>query len=290
MEFAIYIFFRLIIFSFRITPFWVMYLYSDFFYFIIYYIVGYRKKVVYSNLKNSFPDKSDDEIKKIAKKFYSHFVDIMLESMKGITFPIEKLLKRYKAVNPEMINNFFDQGINTITVGGHYSNWEWGNQTADYLYKQKPIALYKPLSNKYIDAYTKKMRKQRGTDLYPIKFTKRAFEQNHGKPFSVIMIADQSPQKRAKMLWVKFLNQDTACLDGVEKYAKHYNLPVIFYTVDKIKRGYYTIKTEIITTTPNETAAGEITEKFMKLLEKSIIEKPEYYLWSHKRWKIKKEN
>jgi KDO2-lipid IV(A) lauroyltransferase len=256
----------------------------------MYYVIGYRKKVVFENLKNSFPEKSDSEQKQIAKKFYSHLTDIFLESLKGITYHINRLLKRYQAVNAEEIDIFYERMQNTITVGGHFGNWEWGNQTIDYLFKAKPIALYKPLSNRYIEEFMRKKRARSGTVLIPVKFTKRAFEYPAGKPITVVMIADQSPPKSSLAYWVNFMNQDTACLIGIERYAKMYNFPVIFYNVNKIKRGYYTISIEIITTEPLKTKTGEITEKFMKLLENCILQNPEYYLWSHRRWKLKKTN
>lgn len=290
MHFITYLIFRFFVFALRITPFPILYLYSDILSFILYHLIKYRKKVVFQNLKNSFPEKTEKEITIIAKKFYKHLVDIILETLKGITYPINKLLKRYQVKEAEKFDYFYDNNISTITVGGHYGNWEWGNQTINYLFKAKPKALYKPLKNRYIEKYFRKKRSQHGTDIIPIKFTKRAFENKEEKPFSVVMIADQSPPRASLSYWVRFMNQDTACLIGVERYAKMYNLPVIFYNVEKLKRGYYQISTEIVSLEPQKEKDGEITKKYMKFLEKCIIDNPEYYLWSHRRWKLKKNS
>lgn len=288
MQLFTYLIFRYFVFILRITPFGLLYFYSDIISFFVYHIIGYRRKVVFENLKNAFPHKTEKERIEISKKFYKHLIDILLESLKGITYPLPKLLNRYKSTNPEEFDSFYEKGISTITAGGHYGNWEWGNQTIAHLFKAKTKALYKPMTNRYIEDYMRKRRSQRGTDIIPLKFTAKAFERTPEKPITVVMIADQSPPKSSLAYWVKFMNQDTACLIGVERYAKMYNLPVVFYNVNKVKRGYYTITTEIITTEPKQTGEGEITQRFMSLLEKCVNEKPEYYLWSHKRWKLKK--
>jgi len=281
-----YIFFRIIIFLYKITPLWLVYIYSDILFFLFFYVIKYRKKVVFSNLKNSFPDKSEEEIYIIAKKYYKHLADIMLESFKGYTLNADKLLKRFSVANPEIERILFEKGENIVFVGGHYGNWEWGTRATPYLLLHDVVILYKPLKNKYIDAYLNRLREKDNTKMQSIFTTGRAFH-NHTKPYTVIMVSDQNPANKKKAIWLDFLNQPTACLHGVELYAKKYKMPVVFFNISKIKRGYYEIDFELITSDPTQEAKGQIVKKFMNSLEKRIIQKPEYWLWSHKRWKAK---
>lgn len=282
-----YIFFRIIIFSYRITPLWLVYFYGNILYFLLFYIIKYRKKVVFSNLKNSFPNKSDNEIKIIAKKYYKHLSDIFVESLKGYTLKPEKLLKRFSLENPEIEREFFKKGENIVFVGGHNGNWEWGTRATPYLLLHDVVILYKPLKNRYIDKYLNKLRQRDNTKMQSIKTTGRAFH-NHEKPYTVIMLSDQNPGNKKKAIWIDFLNQPTPCLHGVELYAKKHNMPVVFFNISKVKRGHYKIDFELITLTPREESKGQIVKKYMQALEKRIIQQPEYWLWSHRRWKIKK--
>ncbi len=240
------------------------------------------------NLKNSFPDKSNSELQKIARKFYTHLTDLIFESIKGYSVPLDKLQKRYQLINPELINNFYEQGKDTITASGHYGNWEWGTQVLPSLIKHKSKILYQPLSNKLIDNYLRKNRAKHNSELVNIKFTRRIFSFEKHKPLTAVMLGDQSPPNKKKAVWLNFLNQDTACIHGIEFYAKFFDLPVIFFDIKKVKRGHYKVYLELLSEKPKDLPKEELTKLYMKRLEKSIIEKPEYYLWSHKRWKHKR--
>ena len=143
------------------------------------------------------------------------------------------------------------------------------------------------MSNKYVDKYIKKLRTKRGTELVSMKLTNRIFAKKSAEIKAVMLVGDQSPSDRKKALWVKFLNQDTACIHGIELYAKIYKLPVVYYSIGKEKRGHYKITAELIMDDPRESKKGEITRIFMEKLEKTIQKNPEYWLWSHKRWKHK---
>jgi len=285
-----YILFRFLIFKLKITPFWLIYIFSDILAFILYHLIGYRKKIVFENLKNSFPEKSEKQIIEIAKKFYKHLIDITLESLKGFTYPIEKLIKRCYIIDDKIYKNYFNNNQSIIAALGHYGNWEWSNIVTSKFLKHLTVVLYKPLSNKYIDAYIKKSRSINKSNLVPITLTKKAFVNDLNNPFCVYMVADQNPFKRNSALWINFLNQKTACLAGVENYAKIFNLPVIFVNIKKVKRGCYETVTSVICENPKESPKGEITKLYMKKLEETIIEAPEFYLWSHRRWKIKWNN
>ncbi len=284
-----YIFFRFIVFIFSLVPFWALYLYSDILYFSFFYVFGYRKKVVFSNLKKSFPEKTEEEINKIAKGFYKNLSDITLESIKGLSMSKKTLKKRYPVVNIEILDDYFKKGQSIIGLAAHYTNWEWGVISFGFQFKHKSIGLYKPLSNKYIDSYVKKARAAWGMNLVSIKETKNAFEKKYEKPAVFFMISDQSPSNIKRAKWVNFLNQETACLHGAEMYGKKYNIPLIFGDVQRIKRGFYEVKLSIFEDKPKETAEGEITKRYMKKIEEIIRKKPENWLWSHKRWKHKKQ-
>jgi len=253
-------------------------------------VFGYRKKVVYSNLKRSFPEKSEQEIHRIAKDFYTNLSDITLESIKGLSMSKKALQKRYPVLNVDLLDEYLVNNKSVIGLASHYTNWEWGVLSFGFQFKHKSIGLYKPLSNKYIDSYIKKTRAAWGMNLVSIKNTSDAFNEKHEKPAVYFMVSDQSPSNRKKAIWVKFLNQDTACLHGAEAYAKKYDLPLVYGDIQRVKRGYYNVTISIIEENPKQTKEGEITQKYMKKLEDTVLAKPENWLWSHKRWKHKREN
>ena len=284
-----YVFFLIFANLFRILPFRVLYLISDGLYFLMYYIIGYRKKVVFMNLRNSFPQKSGKEIAGIAKGFYTHLCDILIETMKSITIQPEAIVKRFRVINPGIIDDFYPKNKSVIMVVGHYNNWEWGGIAAETQLMHKPVGFYKTLSNGFIDNYIKRARGRDRTALVPINDSNEVFKKNWLEPAVFLMIADQSPSSTRLAHWVNFLNQDTATLHGPEKYARMYDLPVVYGGIKKIGRGHYEAFFEMLCEDPSTTRNGEITEKFMNKLEEKILEDPRYYLWSHKRWKHRRE-
>ncbi len=281
-----YLFFRIVVFIFRLLPFWLLYFLSDLLHPILNHIVRYRRKVVVTNLTKSFPEKSKKEIKKLTNKYYKHLSDITLESIKGYTLSIKEFNKRISVFNPEIEKKLFNEGKDVIFVSGHLGNWEWGPRAVPYFIKHKVAVIYKPIKNKYINKYVKELRKKDNATMYPIRLTARAFAKQE-KPVSVVMLADQSNPNKKKAIWLNFLNQPTATLHGPELYAKKYDVPIVFFYFDKIKRGYYQIKCDTITETPRELERGQITKIYMEKLEAVIRSKPEYWIWSHKRWKHK---
>jgi KDO2-lipid IV(A) lauroyltransferase len=288
MDRLVYFCFLCFINLFRFLPFRLLYWFSDVVYLFIHYIACYRKQVVLSNLQNSFPDKSIGEIKLIAKQFYHHFSDILIESLKSFTYPEKMLSKRYRMINASFLDDFFAKGQSVICVTGHYANWEWGGVVSGNLLKHIPVGFYKPLSNKYIDKYVQRSRVTGRSKLAPITKTAETFETDFGGPVIFYMVADQSPSSTRLAYWVNFLNQDTATLHGPEKYARMYNMPVVFARTNIIKRGYYTVEFILLESDPSKTDPGVITTRFMQMLEKQIRSKPECYLWSHRRWKLRR--
>jgi KDO2-lipid IV(A) lauroyltransferase len=272
-------------------PYWVLFLISDILYYLIYYLIGFRKNVVFQNLTNSFPDKSSDDIKQLAKKFYRHFCDLIVESVKLFSISEQEIIRRSKFKNPELLNHYYDQGKSIILVAGHYGNWENFAKNCDLQMKHQAVGIYQPLTNTFMEKKFSASRSLYGVILLPKRQVKQYFTENKHLLKCVIFGADQSPSGRTKRVhWMTFLNQDTAVMFGTEKYAKEYNYPVIFAGVNKIKRGIYEIWFELLEENPPDTPHGEITEKHTRRLEQQILAQPEYYLWTHKRWKRKRSD
>jgi len=286
MQFISAIFFWVFVFFTKFLPFRLLYVFSDGVAFLLYRVIGYRKKVVFQNLQMVFPEKDKHEIKRIARLSYRNLADIFLESVKGFTLQPEKQVKRYKIINPEFLKAYADKRQSVIMTAGHYANWEWGSY---FLTLQIPffniLVLYKPLKNKMIDAYMRKRRESTGLAIRSILETSKVFEEFKTLPTIFTLVADQSPSNPTRSHWVDFLGRPTAFLHGVESYAKQYNLPVIFIDIQRVRRGYYELELSPLTNHPQLLAEGDITTLYAQKMEAVIRKKPEDWLWSHKRWK-----
>lgn len=271
-----------------LLPFPLLWGFSDFIRLIVYRVFGYRKKVVVSNLEGSFPEKSSKEIKRLTNLFYKNLADILLESIKAFTMSRRQIVKRHKIINPEVLEQFYDLGQSVIGVTGHYNNWEWGSLSASLQTKYKVVALYKELNNKIINRFVLWSRTRFGTTLASIKETSITFESRKDEKTVFLMAADQGMQKHHTewAYWVKFLNRETPFLHGLEKYARLYNLPVIYIDIQRVRRGYYEVELSVLTKNPLELKEGVITEMYVRKLESIIISKPENWLWSHRRFKF----
>lgn len=278
----------LVIIPISLLPFPLLYALSDGLYILFYYMLGYRKKVVLQNIRNSFPDKTEKDHIEICKKFYRHFCDLVVESLKTFTISEKEVLKRVICTNPEVIDKYFDQKRSVIIAGGHYNNWELFAVAVDALIKHKTVGIYKPLSNKYFDDKMRGTRSKYGLEMISTKDVKPFFDKHINVLTATIFGTDQSPSNPNNAYWMKFLNQDTGVLFGAEKFAKDYNYPVVYGRLNKLKRGHYSLDFTDVTDTPKETAHGEITEKITLLLEKDIQAIPQYWLWTHRRWKHKR--
>ncbi len=281
----VYILFRGWIGLIRIMPFRLIYIVSDFVYLILYYIAGYRKAVVIRNLKKCFPEKTEKEIKLLQKKFYKNLSDLFLETFKGFTLSKREFLKRFKAYNSEVSDKFFDQGRDVIVLLGHFANWEWAVATLFESLKHQPAVFYKPISNKYIDRYFKKVRGRFGIELVSVRETRDYFMKKKPKPVAYYMIADQFPPITEKQKLVDFFSSKTPFLHGPEKYATQLDIPVVYLELQRVKRGYYKFRLIDISANPASLAENELTQLYAGLLEESIKKQPENWVWSHKRWK-----
>jgi KDO2-lipid IV(A) lauroyltransferase len=269
-------------------PYRVLYVIADGLYILMYNVIGYRKKVVQQNITRSFPDKTAEEQVQIVKNFYRHFCDLVVESLKVFTISQAEVNERMKVSNPDFIDRFYEQGKNVIMAGGHYNNWELFAVAIDASIKHKAVAIYKPLSSLFFDKKMRESRSKYGLEMISTKKVEEEFKRDNAPLRTIIFGFDQSPRSAKKCYWSTFLNQDTAMLFGVEKYAKEYNLPVVYARINKVSRGHYITEFVEAIENPTDTSYGEITKRMNDLLEKDILKQPEYWLWSHKRWKHKR--
>lgn len=270
-------------------PMSVLYGFSNFLYLVIYKLVGYRKKVVYGNMQRSFPDKSAAEIDQIAKGFYRFFCDLLVENIRLFSMPLEEWKARGVVKNPELLDQYFEQNRPVIVFEGHYGNWEISGAGLPMYTKFLVSGLFAPLKDKFFERIMNDSRCKSGLEVFPKQEVRNYFEKNKNTSVAVLFGGDQSPTSSKKSFWMDFLNQDTSIAFGTEKYAIQYNCPVLFADVQVVKRGYYEMTFKLVTDKPREEEHGFITRTNMQLLEQRIIESPQYWLWSHKRWKRKRE-
>lgn len=272
-------------------PYRVLYFVSNIVYLFTYYIIGYRKKVVRKNLTNSFPHLSHAELLSIEKKFYKHFADFLVESAKSVSISDKAIKERCALINPEILHKYFDEGKSVIVLCGHYNNWEYYAVGIAQQMKHSTIAAYKPLKNKFFDDVILKSRQRFGMKMMSMREIPRYFANNKmEQPTLSIMVNDQSPSNPKTAYWNTFLNQDTGWMKGAEKLAAKYDQAVLFGCIRKKKRGFYEVTFYPISDNVKQEKDGFVLDKHAEYLEMVINEHPEYWLWSHKRWKHKNPN
>lgn len=272
-------------------PYRVLYFVSNIVYLFTYYIIGYRKKVVRKNLTNSFPHLSHAELLSIEKKFYKHFADFLVESAKSVSISDKAIKERCALINPEILHKYFDEGKSVIVLCGHYNNWEYYAVGIAQQMKHTTIAAYKPLKNKFFDDVILKSRQRFGMKMMSMREIPRYFANNKmEQPTLSIMVNDQSPSNPKTAYWNTFLNQDTGWMKGAEKLAAKYDQAVLFGCIRKKKRGFYEVTFYPISDNVKQEKDGFVLDKHAEYLEMVINEHPEYWLWSHKRWKHKNPN
>jgi KDO2-lipid IV(A) lauroyltransferase len=272
-----------------LLPLPVLYLFSDVFYVMLYYVVGYRREVVATNLKNSFPEKNYIELKTIEKKFYRHLADLIVETFKLRHMSMKEQNKRFTYSNLEVIDRLREEKRDVIAVLGHYNNWEWPTMLP-YFLKYKTVIIFKPLQNKFFNDFINNQRSKDGIALTPTSQVIREIL-NHKKAginTISVFLSDQIPAKGDIRYWTTFLNQDTAVYTGVGKIAAKYDMALVFFHIKKIRRGYYNLNIELLHDHTAGLSEELITETHVRKLEEIIREKPEYWIWSHRRWKHKK--
>jgi len=273
-----------------LLPFWFLYLVADLIFVMLYYIIGYRRNVVEENLRNSFPEKSDGERKNIEKKYFKYMADLMVETIKSVSMSAAETQRRVRCTNPELMDHYFAQGKSIMAAAGHYCNWEMACLDFGFLTNNRRIVVYKPQSNAVFTEFFNRTRSRFGVTMVSMKQTLRKLVEYKDELSFTVLAADQTPTREDAKYFTDFLNQPTAVFLGVEKLAKIGDSVVIFYKIDLVKRGYYTYTFVPLAEDPKNTKPHEITELHVKYLESMIRQKPEYWLWSHRRWKIKPED
>ncbi|RZP03427.1 MAG: lipid A biosynthesis acyltransferase [Flavobacteriales bacterium] len=286
MQLLIYIIVFPFLWLLSILPTRILYVISSFLYFLVYYIFGYRKKVVNGNLKLCFPDKSKKEIKSIEKKFYLHLCDMLVESIRSISISEAEIRERYKFTNIEEVNKIEEANKSIMLMCAHYASWEWIFIIQKYV-TTDGYAIYKKIENKYFDQLIRKIRAKYNTNLITNKetFTSMRAHKRLGKKGIYGFLSDQSPKLKSAYYWKEFMNIKVPVHTGAEKLAKELDLAIVFFKTKKIKRGYYETTFKTVTLNPNEIEDYQITDLFINYLEDMIHEEPAYYLWTHKRWK-----
>jgi KDO2-lipid IV(A) lauroyltransferase len=272
-----------------LLPFPILYLLSDFLYLIVYYGIGYRKNVVRQNLSKSFPEKTQAELLKIEKDFYHYIVDFFLETIKCITISQSELKKRVGIENDEILDELLKEKRNLIVTAGHYGNHEMANLALSFLIKHKIKGVYRPLTNEYFDALFYNFRTKFGTMMIPMADSSKEIAKQENFNYVYVLINDQSPPVD-RSYWTTFLNQETGFFTGHERYAKQYDMPVVYMCINKTARGKYLINVELISKTPALLPDGELLELHARKLERDINANPSVWFWSHKRWKYTKVN
>lgn len=275
-----------------ILPMQALYVLSDILYFLVYYVVRYRLKVVRRNMKASFPDKTEGDLLKIEREFYHHFCDYIVETLKLMHISEKELQRRAFVTNPEFINNLMDQGYSTFVVYmGHYGNWEWFSGSTSRFDRLKMYQIYRPLRNKAFDKLFVNLRTKFGAFGMAKQEVVRdmvTLKQNKERALA-IFLADQTPSKANIHYWSDFLNQESAIYTGPERIARKMNFPAVYMDIRMVKRGYYEGTFRMLAEKPKETPEFELTERYVRMMEITILRNPAYWLWSHKRWKYKRE-
>ena len=265
-------------------PLRLLYLLSDFFYLLLITIFPYRKKVIERNLKFSFPDLSIQQLNRLRNHFYRHFSDLIVEGIKNLTISKKELQKRLVVENPDVLDKLKERNTSLLLISGHYGNWEWMITSLAFLLPFKAIGIGMPLTNSFWDKSVNKRRSRFGLQVVHSKNYKEALYDGE-TPKAILTLSDQSPGSSENAYWTTFLNQPTAVLFGSEFMAHEYQFTPVFFSIRKVKRGYYSLKLIPFEKPLIDLNYGELTEWHTRLLEQEIEQNPSYWLWSHKRWK-----
>ncbi|HTM91935.1 MAG TPA: lysophospholipid acyltransferase family protein [Flavisolibacter sp.] len=267
-----------------LLPLRVLYLFSDFAYFIIYHVAGYRKKVVLDNLSIAFPEKTEIERKKIAKKFYRNFTDNFIETIKLLSAG-KNFLRKHYICDVKLFEELYQQGKICQVHLGHNFNWEIANLAMAFYTPYTMLAVYMPITNKIIDRLFRKIRSKTGVVLLPATKMRTAMLPWRDKQYLLALVADQNPGVPSKGYWLNFFGRPTPFVTGPEKGARANDAAVVFVHFTKTKRGYYEAHPELASLEPNSLPETQLTQNYIQYLERVIKANPEMWLWSHRRWK-----
>lgn len=286
MKFIAYAILYPIIWLISILPFRVLYFISDILFLLVYYVIGYRKDVVMNNLKLAFSDKTDSELKKIHKKFYRYFIDFFVESLKTLTISEKEIKKRFKFNNPEVINDLYKKDRSIALMMAHYGNWEWVISLPFHT-DIDCYAAYTKVNNPYFERIVKKYRSKFGMIMIRANDVMKTIVDNHSKNKKGLFVlgSDQSPQVQKAHYWRDFFGNRVPVHIGGDMIGRKFDYAVVNGDVTRIKRGYYEVNFETITEDAKSLPKNKIIDIYTEMIEKHIAKRPEFYLWSHKRFK-----
>ncbi|MBM6500345.1 lysophospholipid acyltransferase family protein [Flavobacterium macrobrachii] len=286
MQFLLYILLYPILFLISILPFRLLYIFSDCVYILVYRIIGYRKKTVRENLALALPHLSEKDRLLVEKKSYKHLCDMFLEMIKTMTISVKEIEKRFVLKNVDYYLEIEKQGKSIALMCGHYASYEWSISINSRI-TFEGFAIYKRINNKYFDDLVKKIRSRFKAYLITTKETVPTIESNNEKGVKGLygFASDQSPQVKQKTYWSKFMGIEVPVYTGAEMLAKKFDMNIMFMKIKKVKRGFYEMEFELLTDDAKSVPDFEITETFLRKVEQQILEAPEFYLWTHKRWK-----
>ncbi|KOS05187.1 lipid A biosynthesis acyltransferase [Flavobacterium akiainvivens] len=292
MQFLAYVLAYPFIWLISLLPFRVLYILSDFVYVLIYYIVGYRKKIVRKNFELCLPHLSAQEKKKVEKQFYHHFCDSFVEMVKTLNISDKEIKKRFVFTNFEVIHELEETGKSTVVLIGHYASYEWLLLMHKYLKKQVGFGIYKPIKNKYFDRLVRKIRGKFGAELIGMRQVIPQMRQNirNGKQGAYGFITDQSPRLNTEAHWCTFFGMEVPVHVGGEMLSKKIGLNMAYARIEKVKRGYYQCTFIPVEGDLKAIPNFEVTDRFMLMLEEQIKQAPQYYLWTHNRFKHRKND
>lgn len=268
-------------------PFKLLYLLSDGLYILIFKVFRYRHQVIKENLSNAFPETEEATVSRIQQNFSHNFCDLLVETIKLLTISEKTLKKRVVPGNLEVLERLNRENRTTLLAMGHWGNWEWSSARFNSLDIHTYCAIYHPLSNKYFDGLLFRLRSRFGTRLYSMKDAGIKIMKNLHETTAIAFIADQSPPPE-NAHWCTFLNQETAVFTGLSRISQKLNLPIVYFSARKVKRGLYEMNAELLIESPNSVTAEEITALYIRRLEKDIRSRPDIWLWTHRRWKHKR--
>jgi KDO2-lipid IV(A) lauroyltransferase len=255
--------------------------------FVLFHVIRYRRRVVDENLERAFPGTTSRERKRLARRYYTHLGDLLAESVRGFSMSRAEASCRYRFVNPELLEAYAARGRPVTILGSHYGNWEWVALSLPLVTTFHTHGIYQRLSNPFLDRHLRRSRERHGMTLVSKNDVAAALEAGRDQPISMGYIGDQSPSRTGRNTWVTFLNQPTAVTTGFEHYAREYDTPVLYLSVVKVARGRYEGTFHLLTDEPRRLPEGELVRLYMRTLEGYIVERPEHWLWSHRRWKLR---
>ncbi|TGE08045.1 lysophospholipid acyltransferase family protein [Hymenobacter fodinae] len=259
-------------------------------YLLLAYVVRYRYKVVVQNLRNSFPEKTEAEVRQLAKDFYRHFADLIVEILKLTTISRAELTRRVRLTHADVADRFFAQGRPVIALASHAGNWDWVLSAGTLLMGAPATGVYKPMSNPFFEHFMYRLRSRTGAGLVPMRDTLRNMVQYRDDVRSISLLSDQAAGPEDRPYWTTFMHQDAGFYTSAERLASKFKFPVIYVGIRRLRRGYYEIDLAELHDgdSPIPTDSYPITEAFVRHLEQTIRENPAAYLWSHRRWKHKR--